>query len=106
MTLRFLLDTNVVSELTKAVPNTALLSALQQHEAACAISAPTLEELAFGCARLAPGARRSWFRNWIDGLVVRTQYCSFRGFSGMIDPSQLRSDRWHEPRRCWVPGRG
>ncbi len=72
MALRFLLDANVVSELTKAVPNSALVSALQQHEAACAISAPTVEELAFGCARLAPGVRRAWFRTWIDGLVART----------------------------------
>ncbi|KNZ33190.1 MAG: hypothetical protein AD742_08090 [Methylibium sp. NZG] len=72
MALRFLLDTNVVSELTKAVPNPALASALQMHEAACAIGAPTLEELFFGCARLPSGTRRVWFRTWIEGLVART----------------------------------
>jgi tRNA(fMet)-specific endonuclease VapC len=71
MALRFLLDTNVVSELTKPMPNAAVVSALQQHELLCAISAPTLEELAFGCARLQPGVRQAWFRRWIEGLVTR-----------------------------------
>lgn len=71
MAMHFLLDTNVVSELTKPAPNTALMSTLQQYESACAISAPTLEELAFGCARLSPGVRQAWFRRWIDGLIIR-----------------------------------
>ena len=60
MALRFLLDTHVVSELTKPHPNLGVLQALAQHEAVCAISTPTLEELVFGCHRLVPGARRAW----------------------------------------------
>ena len=58
MAPRFLLDTNVVSELTQPQPNPGVLQALAQHEADCAISAPTLEELVFGCHRLPAGARR------------------------------------------------
>ena len=64
MALRFLLDTHVVSELTKPQPNPDVLQALAQHEAACAISAPTLEVLVFGCLRLPVGARRDWLRRW------------------------------------------
>ncbi len=71
MTLRYLLDSNVLSELTKPAPNLAVMRALQLHDAACAISAPTLEELTFGCARLQPGLRQAWLRRWIDGLVAR-----------------------------------
>jgi tRNA(fMet)-specific endonuclease VapC len=71
MALRFLLDTNVVSELTKLAPNAAVVRALAQHEAECAISAPTLEELAFGCARVVSPSRRAWFSQWLDGLVAR-----------------------------------
>lgn len=77
MALRFLLDTKVVSELTKPMPNAGVVSALQQHELLCAISPPTLEELAFGCARLQAGARQAWFRRWIDGLVTRIAVLPF-----------------------------
>lgn len=66
----FLLDTNVISELTKPSPNAALLAALTQHELNCALSAPTIEELAYGCARLRSAARRAWLSRWIDGLVA------------------------------------
>ena len=71
MALRFLLDTNVVSELTKPQPNPGVLLALAQHDADCAISAPTLEELVFGCHRLPAGARRDWLRRWVHGLPAR-----------------------------------
>ncbi len=69
MVVRYLLDTNVVSELTKPAPNPAVLQALALHEANCAISAPTLEELTFGCARLPAGARQAWLQRWLTGLV-------------------------------------
>ena len=71
MRLRYLLDTHVVSELTQPQPNAGVLQALAQHKAACAISAPTLEELVFGCHRLPAGARRDWLRRWVQGLPAR-----------------------------------
>lgn len=77
MALRFLLDTNVVSELTKLAPNQAVVLALARHEAECAISAPSLEELAFGCARVASPQRRAWFSQWLDGLVARMAVLPF-----------------------------
>lgn len=77
MALRFLLDTHVVSELTKLQPNPGVLQALAQHEAACAISAPTLEELVFGCHRLPAGARRDWLRRWVQGLPARLPVLPF-----------------------------
>ena len=42
MALRFLLDTNLVSELTKAQPNAGVLRMLKQTESVCALGAPTL----------------------------------------------------------------
>ena len=75
--LRYLLDTNVVSELTKTTPNPSVLQALAQHEGACAISAPTLEELTFGCARLPAGPRQTWLQRWLDGLASRIDVLPF-----------------------------
>ena len=77
MAPRFLLDTNVVSELTKPQPNPGVLQSLAQHEADCAISAPTLEELVFGSNRLPAGARRDWLRRWVQGLPARLPVLPF-----------------------------
>ena len=77
MALRFLLDTHVVSELTKPHPNLGVLQALAQHQADCAISTPTLEELVFGCHRLVPGARRDWLLRWLQGLPARLPVLPF-----------------------------
>ena len=68
MALTFLLDTNVVSELTRPLPNGGVLQVLALHESACAISAPSLEELLYGCRRLPAGASQDWLLRWVDGL--------------------------------------
>jgi tRNA(fMet)-specific endonuclease VapC len=75
--LQFLLDTNVVSELTKPLPDAAVVLALRQHESQCAISAITLEELAFGGARLKLPQRRDWFAEWLAGLSARLPVLPF-----------------------------
>ncbi len=77
MALRFLLDTNVVSELTKPIPDPLVLKRLKRHEADCAISAPTLEELVFGCARVPSADRRDWLLRWIEGMRERTTVLPF-----------------------------
>lgn len=77
MSLLYLLDTNVVSELAKPVPNAPTVLAIREHEARCAISAITLEELSFGCALLASAARRQWFKQWLQGMVARLPVLPF-----------------------------
>ena len=57
--MRFLLDTNVVSETMRASPNGHVLRALALHDGQFAISAVTWYELAFGVRRLPKGARRT-----------------------------------------------
>ena len=77
MALHYLLDTNVVAELTKPQANPGVLQALAKHEAEGAIAAPTLEELVFGCRRLPPGARQDWLQRWLDGLPARLPVLPF-----------------------------
>lgn len=96
MALRYLLDTNVVSELTKAMPSEAVIKTLQKHEAACAICAPTLEEFVFGCARLQPGARQAWFRRWLDGLMTRIA----------VLPYDMKAALWLGQERARLAGLG
>lgn len=77
MALRYLLDTNVVSEWVKPQPDERVLTRLQRDHAACAIAAPTLQELAFGLARLPPSRRRDQLEFWLTGLAERLPVLGF-----------------------------
>ncbi len=60
-----LVDTNVLSELTRPAPSKRVTGWLEENEQRLAISAVTLAELRFGIARLPEGARKtSLFRFW------------------------------------------
>jgi tRNA(fMet)-specific endonuclease VapC len=56
--VKFLLDTNVVSDALKPSPRPALLRRLALHEGQLAICAVSWHELRFGVERLAAGKRR------------------------------------------------
>jgi tRNA(fMet)-specific endonuclease VapC len=66
---RYLLDTSVISELTKPIPHRGVTRVIDTHEAVCAIGSPTLEELRFAGARLQSGARKLWLGNGLDDLI-------------------------------------
>ncbi len=69
-----LLDTNVLSELTKPRPSPQVVAWLEANEPLLAVPAITLAELRYGIARLPNGQRRSsLFRFW------RTTCDRFRG---------------------------
>jgi predicted nucleic acid-binding protein len=57
--VKFLLDTNAISETMRASPNRHLLGALARHDGQLGISSVTWHELAFGVRRLPRGARRT-----------------------------------------------
>jgi toxin FitB len=64
--VRFLLDTNVVSELAKAQPNMSVVRWLHEaDEDSLFVSVITVAELRYGVQRLAPGARRERLDVWI-----------------------------------------
>lgn len=64
--MRYLLDTNVLSETLKRRPDEQVLAWLEsQSPLDVVISVLTLGELAKGVAMLPPGARRSTLEGWI-----------------------------------------
>lgn len=62
----FLVDTNVVSELTRRKPNTGVLRWMSAHPT-FALSAVTIEELVYGIER-APAAQRRRLSEWLEEL--------------------------------------
>ena len=67
----FLLDTNVVSELAKRTSDAGVESKLPVHQFECALAAPTVEELAFGIARLPSSTNKDLLERWLEGVVTR-----------------------------------
>lgn len=57
--MRFLLDTNVISDTMRATPNRRLLTRLGQHDGSFAISVVSWYEVAYGVRRVPRGARRT-----------------------------------------------
>jgi toxin FitB len=65
--LRFLLDTNILSELQRSEGHPAIRSFISSvDEQDLFISVITLGELAFGISRLHPSRRRSELEQWFD----------------------------------------
>ena len=72
--MKFLVDANVLSEATKAVPSEAAVDWLRRHEHVVAVNTVVLGELEFGVLLLPSGRRRkrleSWFSNVVEILPV------------------------------------
>ena len=64
--MRFLLDTNVVSDTMKKAPTPKLLRRISLHEGHLAIASVTWHELRFGVERLPGGKRREALREALE----------------------------------------
>ncbi|HVT07507.1 MAG TPA: type II toxin-antitoxin system VapC family toxin [Polyangia bacterium] len=69
MTLKFLLDTTIVSAPIAKEPNRRVVKKLEQHGAHCAIAAPVWHELIYGASRLPAGKRRTALEEYLHHVV-------------------------------------
>jgi tRNA(fMet)-specific endonuclease VapC len=65
LTLLYLLDTNVLSEPVKPMPNLGVMRLLEAHRAEIATAAPVWNELLFGCFRLPASKRRTVLEEYL-----------------------------------------
>lgn len=78
--MSYLLDTNVVSELIKPVPNPQVVQWTEsQREASLFLSVLTLTEIRQGVNRMVQGQRRTQISRWLENELPRR-------FSGRILP--------------------
>lgn len=70
MSLRYLLDTSIVSSPISKSPSAEVLKRLDAHGQACAIAAPVWNELIFGCQRLPRGRRRAAIEAYLEDVVL------------------------------------
>ncbi len=68
MSMQWLLDTCVVSELTRKTPDASVVRWLTDHAGDAAMTIVTVGELQYGIERLPPGRQRNGLQFWFDGL--------------------------------------
>jgi tRNA(fMet)-specific endonuclease VapC len=67
--LRYLLDTNVVSQPMMKTPSPGVMRKLASIADECAIAAPVWHELQFGCKRMPAGKRRDALQDYLADVV-------------------------------------
>ncbi len=95
--LSFLLDSNVLAELTRGEANAGVMAKLAEHRAVCATSALALHELAYGVAQLPDGARKARLQRFIGGLLE----CGMA-----ILPYDQEAALWHARERARLAAEG
>lgn len=98
MSLKYLLDTSVVSSPISRIPNAGVLRLLHEVGRACAIGAPVWHELIYGCERLPRGGRRRQALQQYLAEVVRVSF--------PILPYDERAAAWHGRERARLDAQG
>lgn len=95
--LRYLLDTNILSEPLKPAPNTRVLTHLKRLSGVFATAAPVWHELTFGVARLPASRRRAQIQEYLDNAIL--------GVLPII-PYDERAAAWHGKERARLEASG
>ncbi len=97
MTIRYLLDTNVLSEAIKSHPNELTLEKLSEHDGELATCSIVWHELSFGAARLAASKKRRAVEAYLEEAV---------GGILPILPYDQEAATWHARERARLSKRG
>ena len=79
----FLVDANVVSELSRSQPNARVISWMRQHERELAVNPIILGEIRYGIYLLPAGARRRRLEHWYVQVVEKIQCIPIDGAIGV-----------------------
>ncbi len=97
MSIRYLLDTNVLSEPIKSEPDPHTLESLAEHEGELATCSVVWHELCFGAARLTASKKRRAIEAYLEEVV---------GSTLPILPYDREAATWHALERARFGRRG
>lgn len=95
--LRYLLDTNVVSEPVRPNPAPAVVDRMRTRASEIALPAPAWHELVYGVDRMDRGRRRAYLARYLREVVRPSM---------PILPYDSRAARWHGQARARLGARG
>jgi len=97
VSLKYLLDTNIVSEPLRPTPQHGIVRRLQRHEEEIAIPSVVWHELRFGMQRLPHSRRRDAIERYLDEVVLTTM--------PILDYDRAAAE-WHATERARLATRG
>ncbi len=97
MSLKYLLDTNVVSEPLRPKPRRGVLRKLRRHEEEIAIPSLVWHELLFGVARLPASRKREVIERYLEEVVLSSM--------PVLDYDREAAE-WHAVERARLASRG
>jgi tRNA(fMet)-specific endonuclease VapC len=97
VTIRYLLDTNVLSEAIKSHPDEQTLERLSEHDGELATCSVVWHELSYGAARLAGSKKRRAIEAYLEEAV--------RGILPIL-PYDQEAATWHAQERVRLSKRG
>ena len=95
--MKYLIDTNVLSEAVKTVPDKSVMNMLERRQHEIASAAPVWHELQFGCQRLPRSRKREIIASFLNDIVKRTM---------LILPYDDRAAEWHAGERARLSLKG
>ena len=95
--MKYLLDTNVLSEAVKTLPNKSVMEMLERHQSEIVTAAPVWHELQFGCQRLPRSRKRELIALFLSDIVKRTM---------LILSYDDRAAEWHAKERARLSAKG
>ena len=81
--MKYLVDANVFSEVTKPAPDQQVLEWLRAHEADLAVDPIVVGELRFGILLLPRGKKHAALEQWFDAGIGRLQCLSWELATGL-----------------------
>jgi tRNA(fMet)-specific endonuclease VapC len=94
---KYLLDTNVLSEAAKTIPDNHVISMLQKHQVEMVTAAPVWHELRYGYLRLCASRKRDILEVYVEQVVGRNLD---------ILPYDAQAAGWHAEERARLSLRG
>lgn len=89
MRFKYLLDTNILSEPARPIPNANVLYRLDIHKSEIAVASVVVHELLYGCLRLPESRRRDTFWGYIQKSVLSLPIFNY----------DLTAAQWHAKER-------
>ena len=95
--MRYLLDTNVLSEAVKTAPHRHVMAMMHTHQEEIVTAAPVYHELEYGCRRLPISQKRDIIELYIKNVILQHM---------VILPYDERAAQWHAQERARLTAQG
>ena len=90
MSLKYLLDTNILSEVTRLEPNVSVTQKLSEHQREVGTATVVIHELLYGCLRLAESKKSQFLLAYISQIPLKMPILDY----------DLKAAQWHGQERA------